>query len=85
MVELRLAGHHLSLLGVVGLLASDSTEHVELLADATRHWTKPDQDNNREFKLGLSNMDKIFYPDICYFIFYILICNRIKHIQNMNI
>lgn len=63
MVELRLAGHHLSLLGVVVLLASNSTEHVELLADATRHRTKPDRENNREFKLGVSSMDKIFYPD----------------------
>lgn len=37
MVELRLAGRHVSLLGVVILLASDSTKHVELLADTARH------------------------------------------------
>jgi len=41
MVELRLAGEHLSLLWVVLLFAPDSSEHVELLADATRHRPKP--------------------------------------------
>lgn len=39
-VELRLAGHHVPMLWVVILLASNSTEHVELLADTTRHRSK---------------------------------------------
>lgn len=46
-VELRLAGHHLSLLGVFALLAADATEHVELLTHAARHRPKPEQ-NQRE-------------------------------------
>lgn len=50
MVELRLAGHHVSLLGVVVLLASNSAEHVELLANAARHRTKPEQENDRKCK-----------------------------------
>lgn len=48
MVELRLAGRHLSLLGVVVLLASDSTEHVKLLTDAARHRAKPEQHRHFE-------------------------------------
>lgn len=42
MIELRLAGHHLSLLCVFILLASDATKHVELLANAAGNWTEPD-------------------------------------------
>lgn len=37
MIELRLAGHHLSLLWVSILLASDAAKHVELLAHAASH------------------------------------------------
>lgn len=41
-IELRLAGHHLSLLGVFILLASDATKHVELLAHAAGNRAEPD-------------------------------------------
>lgn len=42
MVELRLAGQHLSRLWVFVLFAPDSTKDVELLPNAARHGAEPE-------------------------------------------
>lgn len=64
MVELRLAGCHVSLLGVVVLLASNSAEHVKLLADTTSYWTEPRRENNNMLGTGTANLDNAVFGDV---------------------